>query len=186
MDLLLLVGLVLAAAYAWLMGANDMANVVAAFIGSGTLRYRAASLIFAISVIAGSLLQGYMVMKTLGYGIVKDLDVVGAVIASISAVIWVAVATTLGLPVSTSQSITSGVIGVGIAYILKTREWGLVNFSTVYKIIASWVASPLLTIPFTTLLYLALEAIVKREPMSEKAVKGVAASLVGFSGYCFG
>lgn len=186
MDLLLVAGLILAAGYAWVMGANDMANVVAAVVGSRTLKYRVTTAIFAVSVLAGALAQGYMVMKTLGYGIVKELNIFGAVVVSISAITWIAVATALGLPVSTSQSITSGVLGVGLASILMTNDWGLVNFSVVYKIVASWVISPAMTIPLATLLYLVFDLLHRRGLICERTARGVAAGLVSFSGYSFG
>jgi len=57
-----------------------------------------------------------MVMKTLGKGIVTNIEVAGALCA-ILADIWVLAASLKGMPISTSQSITEGVLGIGLAYV---------------------------------------------------------------------
>ncbi|MEM0218102.1 MAG: inorganic phosphate transporter, partial [Desulfurococcaceae archaeon] len=154
---LLIIGLGLAGAYAIAIGSNDMANIIGVVVGSRLVRYRVAVILFATSVILGALLQGYMVMKTLGRGVVTSLDVYGAVAASIAAISWVLLASLFGLPVSTSQSAVSGVLGVGLAYILTTGDWSLVNFKVVERIVLSWVTSPVLAIALSAGLYLVLE-----------------------------
>ena len=66
--------------------------------------------------IAGGLLQGGHVMKTIGKGIVtSELSVLAVLTALICAGVFVAMATLLRLPVSTSEAIVGGVLGVGIA-----------------------------------------------------------------------
>lgn len=58
--------------------------------------------------------------------------------ALLSAAIWINLATFLGAPVSTTHSIVGGVLGAGIA----AAGVGLVNWSTMSAIAASWVISP--------------------------------------------
>ena len=65
MEYLLILGLALAALYAWGIGANDMANIIAAPIGGGAISRRRAAVIYVVSLILGAVLQGHMVMKTL-------------------------------------------------------------------------------------------------------------------------
>jgi PiT family inorganic phosphate transporter len=65
-------GLAASALYAFAMGGNDMANSVAPLVGSGVLSYRRAIALFAVAVFAGAMFQGYMVMKTLGRGVIRE------------------------------------------------------------------------------------------------------------------
>jgi phosphate/sulfate permease len=88
--------------------------------------------------------QGHMVMKTLGRDITR-LDLPGAVASSLAAITWVHLAAYLGLPASTSLSITSGVIDVGLAYVVKTGDRSLSNLNVINRIILSWIASPILS-----------------------------------------
>lgn len=105
-SLLLFVGLAAAACLAWSIGANDMANSTSVVIGSGTLRFRQAFILFLVFQLLGALLQGYMVMKTLGKGVVHNIEIVGAITASISAFSWIIIASLVGAPISTTHSIT--------------------------------------------------------------------------------
>lgn len=185
MNLLLFSGLVLAALYAIAIGANDMANVIATLVGGGITSYKIAVGIFATTVVIGSLLQGYMVMKTLGRGIVDELDIYGAVSASLAAVIWVLLVTRLGLPVSTSQSITSGVLGAGLANILRSGDYRAVNFNIVVTIVISWTISPLLAIFVSAFIYSALRKVFEKIK-SKNIIKELAALIAGWNGYSFG
>jgi len=126
---------------AWNIGSNDSANAMGTAVGSGILSFRQATLTIAIFVILGAYLKGYKVMKTVGEGIVPQgfLSMDMALIALLAAGIWVTIATVRGLPVSTTQAIVGGVIGVGLA--MKAP----VNWFTLGKIAAAWVISPVLS-----------------------------------------
>jgi len=183
--LLLGLGLALAAVYAMGIGANDTANSIAGPVGGGVLKYRSALLVFSISVLLGAILQGHMVMKTLGKGVVSNLDIYGAVSASLAALIWVYIASYLGLPVSTSQSATGGVIGVGLAMIILGQNTKL-NLDVVSKIIISWTISPLLAIALTAILYIVLERVFSRVKIGERGIRGLAILASAWDGYAFG
>ena len=60
--------------------------------------------------------------------------------ALLAGAIWLNLATAMGAPVSTTHSIVGGVMGAGIA----AAGFGMVNWSTMGKIAASWVISPVL------------------------------------------
>lgn len=185
MEYLLIVGLVLAALFAWGIGANDMANIIATPIGGGAIKRKHAVQLYVTFLVLGALLQGHMVMKTLGKGVVRQLDLIGAVSSSLAAITWVYLASLLGLPVSTSLSATSGVIGVGLAYVVKTGEWGLLNLSVINKIIVSWVASPILSMITAMWLYLLLVRFLST-PRGERVVRALTAIAVAWDGYSFG
>jgi len=152
---LLAIGLALSAMIAWSIGANDLANSASIAVGSGALSYRKTLVLFLAGLLMGALLQGFMVMKTLGKGVIQNVTIEKAVASSLAAFVWIIVASYLGAPVSTSQSITGAIIGVGIADWILTREL-LVNLSVVYKIIMSWVVSPLVAIALSFALHVLL------------------------------
>lgn len=60
--------------------------------------------------------------------------------ALFSAALWVNLATWIGAPVSTTHSVVGGVMGAGIA----AAGFAVVNWSTMAKIAASWVISPVM------------------------------------------
>ncbi|WP_457752331.1 anion permease [Thermococcus sp.] len=126
---------------AWNIGSNDSANAMGTAVGAGILSFRQATLTITIFVVLGAYLKGYKVMKTVGEGIVPSgfLTMEMAVIALLAAGIWVTIATVKGLPVSTTQSIVGGVIGVGLA------AHAPVNWWTMGKIASAWVISPILS-----------------------------------------
>jgi phosphate/sulfate permease len=59
---------------------------------------------------------------------------------------WVFTATYLGLPVSTSQSMTGGVIGTGTAMIIVLVKSVELNTRVIVDIIVNWTLSPTLAL----------------------------------------
>ncbi|WP_297521805.1 inorganic phosphate transporter [Thermococcus sp.] len=149
MDVLALTAIAVAFYIAWNIGSNDSANAMGTAVGADILSFRQATLTIAIFVLMGAYLRGYKVMKTVGEGIVPHgfLTMNMAIIALLSAGIWVTIATVKGLPVSTTQSIVGGVIGVGLA------THAPVNWWTLTKIASAWVISPILSGIFAIILY---------------------------------
>ena len=184
MEYLLILGLALAALYAWGIGSNDMANIIATPIGGGAIRRKHAVVIYIVSLILGALLQGYMVMKTLGKGVVKQLDLPGAVASSLAAITWVYLASLLGLPVSTSLSATSGVIGVGLAYVIRSRDMSYLNLGVINSVITSWIVSPLLSMTTAMWLYVLLNRLLKAR--SQRVIEVLTSIAVAWDGYSFG
>jgi len=179
----ILLGLGLSAIIAWSIGANDMANSISIAVGSNIIRYRYAIFIFVFSQFLGAVLQGYMVMKTLGRGIVFNIDIIGAISSIIAASLWINIMTLKGLPISTTHSVTSAVIGVGIAYKFINHMEISINIDVIIKIILSWTVSPLAAMVLAILSYSILTRI--RNP-SELMLKIMIILLSIFSAYSFG
>ena len=142
--------LLLAGAYVgWNIGANDAGNCVGTAVGSGILSLRRAILLTAIFALAGALLQGHYVMKTMGKGIVQEgsLDLTAVLVALIFSGLFVTIATYFKIPVSTSQAIVGGVIGVGYA------AEASVKLDKVVTILECWVVCPFLTMALSFVLY---------------------------------
>lgn len=132
----------------WNIGANDTANCIGTSVGSGLLSYRRAAYLVALFVMVGALLQGHNVMKTIGKGIVTEqLPARAILVAMASAGFFVTLATTMKLPVSTSQAIVGGVAGVGFA------AGAEVDLDKLLLIAQVWVICPFLTAILAFFLY---------------------------------
>lgn len=182
----LAVGLVLSGCIAWSIGANDMANSTSIAVGSGVLRVRTAMLVFAVMLTLGAVLQGFMVMKTLGRGVVENMDLGCAVSSSLAAFLWIMTATALGLPISTSHSITSAVVGSALGRLL-VGDPVSINTRVLNTIFLSWVISPLAAAALSIPAYFMLERVFKKSiSKRDRASRVVVIALSAFSAYSFG
>lgn len=130
------------------IGANDVANNVGPAVGSKALTMGGAIIIAAIFEASGALIAGGDVVNTIKKGII-DISAFGnhtesfiwaMMAALLSAAIWLNLATYFKAPVSTTHAIVGGVMGAGIA----AAGFSIVSWSTMGKIAASWVISPIL------------------------------------------
>ena len=129
------------------IGANDVANNVGPAVGSKALTLIGALLIAAVFEAAGAILAGGDVVATIKDGIIDpdlmpdaDTYIRAMLAALLAAALWLNLATYIGAPVSTTHAIVGGVMGAGIA----ATGLGAVNWSTMTKIAASWVISPIM------------------------------------------
>ena len=130
--------LVLAGCYgAYSLGANNVANVTGVYVGSGLLTPFQASVFGSLSIAFGVLTYSKKVMNTVGRKIV-ELDGFSAFISALSAAITVHFFTQVGVPVSTSQAVVGGVIGVGLIKGART-----VSKKTLIEIGIGWISTPL-------------------------------------------
>ncbi len=130
------------------IGANDVANNVGPAVGSKALTMVGAIIIAAVFEAGGAFIAGGDVVETIKKGIIDigafDGNVdpfIWAMMASLlAAALWLNFATMMKAPVSTTHSIVGGVMGAGIA----AAGFTIVSWSTMGKIAASWVISPVL------------------------------------------
>ena len=116
-------------------GANEVANATGPLVGAGFLEPKVAGIFGAVSLALGSLTFSYAVMYTIGKRITA-LGPSSAFAAQFGSAIAVSLANILGLPVSSSQAIVGGVVGVGLI----TGEG--VDKATIKDIVFGWVATP--------------------------------------------
>jgi len=128
----------------WSLGANDSANVFGTAVSSFMVNYRLATIIIAIFVLIGALLEGAPGLETLG-GITEQ-SFNTAFLISISAALTVTIMTILKIPVSTSQAVVGGILGIGI---LQKH----IEFQYLYKVIICWIGTPIGAIFFSIILY---------------------------------
>jgi PiT family inorganic phosphate transporter len=130
------------------IGANDVANNVGPAVGSKALTLTTAIIIAAIFEAAGALIAGGEVVKTIKKGIIDvtafggnaDPFIWAMMAALLAAALWLNFATMMRAPVSTTHSIVGGVMGAGIA----AAGFSIISWTTMAKIAASWVISPVL------------------------------------------
>ncbi|MEJ2634822.1 MAG: inorganic phosphate transporter [Calditrichia bacterium] len=130
----------------WSLGANNAANIFGTAVGTRMVKFKVAALVTGVFVILGAVISGAGASDTLG-----DLGAVNALAGSftlaLAAALTVTWMTRLKLPVSTSQAIVGGIIG-----------WNLftgspTDFTSLTKIVSTWVASPILAAIFAIIIY---------------------------------
>lgn len=136
-DNLLRLSLIGAGSYgAYALGANNVANVTAVFVGAGELTLFSAVLLGGLSIDLGILTFSRRVMETVGRRLVR-LDPFSALVVLLAEAITVHIYTIIGVPVSTSQAVIGAVLGVGIIKGISTVER-----RTLINILFGWLLTP--------------------------------------------
>ncbi len=95
-----------------------------------------------LAIALGTLFGGWRIVKTMGQRITK-LKPVGGFAAETGGAMSLFLASTLGIPVSTTHTITGAIIGVGSAQRTRAVRWGIAG-----NIVIAWIV----TIPASALL----------------------------------
>jgi PiT family inorganic phosphate transporter len=90
-----------------------------------------------VTIGLGTMFGGWRIVKTMGQRFTK-IRPVGGFCAELSGSITLFLATSLGIPVSTTHTITGSIVGVGMTQSVSAVRWGLAG-----NIVWAWV----LTIP---------------------------------------
>ena len=136
-DIFLRIALIVAGSYAsYTLGANNVANVTAVFVGAGQISVSAAALLGGLSIALGILTFSRGVMETIGRKLIR-LDPFSALIVVLAEAVTVHFYTIVGVPVSTSQAIVSAVLGIGIIKGINTM-----NRRTLVNIFIGWFFTP--------------------------------------------
>ena len=96
----------------------------------------------AIVMAAGTAAGGWRIIKTLGHKMVK-LHPINGFAAETSSATMIGIATSLGIPVSTTHNISAAIMGVGVAKRINAVKWTVVE-----RMVWAW----LLTIPVSGLI----------------------------------
>jgi PiT family inorganic phosphate transporter len=151
-DSLLRLLLIVAGSYgAYALGANNVANVTAVFVGAGQLTVFSAVLLGGLSIDLGILTFSRRVMETVGRRLVK-LDPFSALVVLLAEAITVHIYTIIGVPVSTSQAVIGAVLGVGIVKGIRTVER-----RTLINILVGWFFTPAIAAVIALSIYFAMQ-----------------------------
>jgi len=159
-DYIFAIAMIFAFLDAWNIGANDVANSFSTSVSSRSLKYWQAMILAAIMEFLGAVLVGSRVSDTIRNKIV-DIDVFSeepAVLmltmatALVGSSTWLTLATSIGMPCSTTHSIVGAVIGAAIAAKGgQNIHWG---WNGVSQIIASWFIAPAIAGCFASIIFL--------------------------------
>jgi len=150
-DILIRLSLVAAGSYgSYALGANNVANVTAVFVGAGYLNVPAAALVGGLSIGLGIFTFSRRVMETVGRRLVR-LDPFSALIVVLAQAITVHIYTFIGVPVSTSQAVIGAILGVGIVKGIST-----VSTRTLVNILIGWFFTPVIASFIAVVLFFAI------------------------------
>jgi PiT family inorganic phosphate transporter len=109
----------------------------------------------AIAMGAGTMMGGWRIIRTLGSKMIK-LQPIHGFAAETTAAMIIGGASHFGIPLSTTQVISSSILGVGATRRLSAVRWGIVG-----NIVWAWVLTLPLTFAFSGLLMMGLRGAIK-------------------------
>ena len=179
----IVIGYLLSFLMAVALGGNDAATPCDTSVGARVISVRKAVLLFAAFTSVGALTQGYMVMKTIGRGIVPAIDLLGVLITIAVAFSWIMFCNYFGLEISVTHSVIGAVLGYGFAsYGLNGINWGLVE-----KVLLSWVSSPFLALISAYLFYKLIIHVIKgNNSIASRIMPALLITSLCYSAYAFG
>ncbi|MDB9534468.1 inorganic phosphate transporter [Dolichospermum planctonicum CS-1226] len=148
MAILVIVAL-LAFYMAWNLGANDVANAMGTSVGSKAITLRQAIIIAGVLEFLGAVLFGQEVTSTLGtkiadpalFATTPQTLVMGMISVLLSGGIWLQVATSRGLPISSSHAIVGAIAGFSwVSLGLEAIDWSSVGLITI-----GWILTPIIS-----------------------------------------
>jgi PiT family inorganic phosphate transporter len=155
MDLVVLLFLSSGLFLGWSLGANDASNVFGTAVASRMVTFTTAAIICSVFVILGAVISGAGAAH--GLGALGNLNALpGAFMAAFSAALTVFWMTKAGLPVSTTQAVVGAIIGWNL------YSGSVTDLAVLSKIIATWVACPMLGAAFAALLYKLTVTVIQR------------------------
>ncbi|KAJ6234973.1 phosphate transporter [Anaeramoeba flamelloides] len=143
----LVVGIIVFVLFTIGIGTNDAANSMGTAYGSMVFTLRRALLYGSICEIIGAVSIGAFVSETIQKGIVdpdfyKDDPLIymsGMFSALFGAMVWLFIASILGIPVATTQCIIGGLLGFSII----NDQGKSLQIQSIINVVLSWITSPL-------------------------------------------
>jgi inorganic phosphate transporter, PiT family len=154
--MLILVAL-LAFYLAWNLGANDVANSMGTSVGSKAVTLKQALIIAGVLEFTGAVLFGHEVSQTLATKIANpalftnepQMLLTGMVAVLVAGGLWLQIATSRGLPVSSSHAIVGAIAGFSwVALGFSAIDW-----SSLARITLGWIVTPIISGAIAALFY---------------------------------
>lgn len=127
------------------IGASGAAASMGVAYGSGAVKKKTYALIIcAVGVLAGAVIGGGEVVKTISSGIIPEQTITLTIVCIIigAAALSLFTANLLGIPLSTSEVTVGAVVGVGVAY-------KVLFVNNLLIIVSFWIFVPLFAFGFT-------------------------------------
>lgn len=153
-------------------GANDVANSYATSVAAHTLTMPQVGVLATITEFVGAVGLGARVTSTIKNSIIS-IDRFegnpGALMlamgcAEVGSATWLMVATSLGMPVSTTQTVVGALVGVGFAS-SSSIKWAWTSGS-VSQVAASWAIAPLIAAGFSAIIFASVKYTVLERTVS--------------------
>ncbi|MDV2991566.1 MAG: hypothetical protein N4J56_001220 [Chroococcidiopsis sp. SAG 2025] len=133
----------------WNLGANDVANAMGTSVGSKAVTLRQALVIAGTLEFTGAVLFGHEVSETLATKIFNpalfisqpEVLLVGMISVLLAGGAWLQIATSQGLPVSSSHAIVGAIAGFSACAI----GWEAIDWASIGKITFAWVITPIVS-----------------------------------------
>ena len=142
---------------AWNLGANDVANAMGTSVGSKAVSLKQALIIAGVLEFTGAVLFGHEVTETLAtkianpalFAATPQIFVTGMITVLISCGVWLQIATSRGLPVSSSHAVVGAIAGFSwVALGVGAIDWSSIGLITI-----GWVLTPLISGAIAALFY---------------------------------
>ncbi|RCJ14551.1 phosphate permease [Nostoc sp. ATCC 43529] len=168
MPLTLLFVALLAFYVAWNLGANDVANAMGTSVGSKAVTLRQALIIAGVLEFTGAVLFGHQVTETLAtkianpglFAATPEILVVGMATVLVSCGVWLQIATSRGLPVSSSHAVVGAIAGFSwVALGVDAIDWSSIGMITV-----GWVLTPVISGAIAALFYSQIKHWILEQP----------------------
>ncbi|BBD68056.1 phosphate transporter [Nostoc commune NIES-4072] len=142
---------------AWNLGANDVANAMGTSVGSKAVTLKQALIIAGVLEFTGAVLFGHEVTETLAtkianpalFAATPQIFVTGMITVLISCGVWLQIATSRGLPVSSSHAVVGAIAGFSWVAL----GVGAIDWSSIRLITIGWVLTPLISGAIAALFY---------------------------------
>jgi inorganic phosphate transporter, PiT family len=166
--MVLVVVALLAFYLAFNLGANDVANAMGTSVGSKAVTLRQALIIAGILEFTGALLFGQKVSQTLATEIINpalfvntpQVLVTGMVSVLIACGLWLQIATSRGLPVSSSHAVVGAIAGFSWAAL----GVGAIDWSSIGLITVAWIVTPVISGLIAALFYSQIKHWILEQP----------------------
>lgn len=181
---------ILAFYVAWNLGANDVANAMGTSVGSKAVTLKQALIIAGVLEFTGAVLFGRGVSTTLATKIVNpelftatpQLLMLGMISVLLACGIWLQIATSKGLPVSSSHAVVGAIAGFSWVAIGSSA----VDWSNIGRITIAWLITPLVSGMIAAAIYSIIKHSILTQPNPiqrlEEWIPWLSATLFGVFG----
>nr|WP_224095089.1 inorganic phosphate transporter [Nostoc sp. MS1] len=168
MSIILVIVALLAFYVAWNLGANDVANAMGTSVGSKAITLRQAIIIAGVLEFSGAVLFGNEVTETLAtkvanpelFAATPQILVIGMMTVLISCGVWLQIATSRGLPVSSSHAVVGAIAGFSwVALGIGAIDWSSIGLITI-----GWILTPVISGAIAALFYSLIKHWILEQP----------------------
>lgn len=150
------------------LGANDVANAMGTSVGSKAVTLKQALIIAGVLEFTGATLFGYEVTETLAtkitnpalFAATPQILVTGMVTVLLASGVWLQIATSRGLPVSSSHAVVGAIAGFSWVAL----GVGAIDWSSIGSITIGWILTPIISGTIAALFYSQIKRWILEQP----------------------